>query len=236
MKPLPHSRITITRLFAAWPKGAAVAGILSVGAFFVAAQAGSLNPVRLEVEGLLRPAPDRSPEARPAVLASAGHRTYSGGPGAGGPEYVGPAKLAVAASGDLGSVDWSAATDTTTDTAIDAPSDPTDSLMQSPLELSVAATGEDFSRAHRAAGGFGIGGGGSSGESSGTGSPGRASGLQGQAIAGDAAEDQKQALLTQPSLAAAVGQPAPEPTTWAIMILGLGLTGVALRGQRRRWA
>jgi hypothetical protein len=111
--------------------------------------------------------------------------------------------------------------------------------MQSPLELSVAATGDDFSRAHRAARGFGIGGGGgsgSSGASPGAGSPGRARGLQGQAVASDTAEDQKQALLTQPSLAAAVGQPAPEPITWAIMVLGLGLTGVALRGQRRRWA
>jgi len=41
--------------------------------------------------------------------------------------------------------------------------------------------------------------------------------------------------LQQPRLdAALVDGPIPEPATWTTIILGLGLTGVALRGLRRR--
>ena len=43
-------------------------------------------------------------------------------------------------------------------------------------------------------------------------------------------------LLTAPTLADAVNGPVPEPGAWALLILGLGLSGVALRSERRRLA
>ena len=41
-------------------------------------------------------------------------------------------------------------------------------------------------------------------------------------------------LLTQPVLADALSGPIPETATWGLMILGFGMSGVLLRGQRRR--
>src|SRR4029453_5778508 len=83
-------------------------------------------------------------------------------------------------------------------------------------------------------GGSGIAGGGDAGASLGSS---RAQTPQKEAAAGGtdpAAEDNG---LQQPLLVAAVlDGPIPEPTTWATVILGLGLAGVALRGGRRRAA
>jgi hypothetical protein len=52
----------------------------------------------------------------------------------------------------------------------------------------------------------------------------------------DPATQQGNPLLTAPVLDDAISGPVPEPVTWAMMILGFGLSGVVLRGQRRRWA
>jgi hypothetical protein len=78
-----------------------------------------------------------------------------------------------------------------------------------------------------AASGAGPGGGGS------WGGPGRAQSGQNDPVAAEPASMENQ--LQQPRLdAALVDGPIPEPATWTTIILGLGLTGVALRGLRRR--
>lgn len=42
--------------------------------------------------------------------------------------------------------------------------------------------------------------------------------------------------LTAPRLADSVGGPVPELGAWMLMISGFGLSGLVLRGERRRWA
>ena len=41
-------------------------------------------------------------------------------------------------------------------------------------------------------------------------------------------------LLTAPALDDAISGPVPEPVAWSLMIMGFGLSGLVLRGQRRR--
>src|SRR4051812_31811607 len=112
MKPSPPSPRSRAPLFPGWRKGAAVAGVLSAVGFFAAAQAGSLDPIRVEVAGLLQPMQDNSPSGRVAGPKDGGHRTYSGGAGSGGGAYAGAARAPDAKGVGLGSIDWSADTET----------------------------------------------------------------------------------------------------------------------------
>jgi hypothetical protein len=52
----------------------------------------------------------------------------------------------------------------------------------------------------------------------------------------DPAALQSDPRLTAPTLTEGVGGAAPEASAWALMILGFGLSGLALRGERRRLA
>jgi hypothetical protein len=52
----------------------------------------------------------------------------------------------------------------------------------------------------------------------------------------DPATQPSDALLTAPTLAAGLESPIPELSAWTLMILGFSLSGLVLRGERRRWA
>jgi hypothetical protein len=141
---------------------------------------------------------------------------------------------------DLGAIDWAADTQAQ---ATDQLSDPADSPFQLPVEWSAHSAGSDASASHAGGRGFtgggaGGGGGASGAGGSGAGSPGRASQVAdaaGLSAAADEAADKVQSL-TAPLLAETISSAAPEPDTWAVMILGLGVTGLALRSRRRRLA
>src|SRR4051794_31815168 len=98
MKPLSHSPKPRARLPRGWRKSAGVAGVLSAAAFFAAAQAGSLQPIQVEVAGLLNPLQDNSPSAKVHSPKSGAHRSYASGGGSRGGEYVGGARAPDAAN------------------------------------------------------------------------------------------------------------------------------------------
>lgn len=228
-RPTPESPSQRPRL--AWRRGAAISAGLLAGALFVGAHADALKLPLIELTPLFRG--EKPTEVKSAHWAAAPGRRWASS--ASGSQYIASASLRQSASGgEMVRFDWPDAAGNKADFIADTlnqlaiPS--LDMATGSPGSQSASLTSwpmRGMAGGAFAASGAGSGGGGS------WGGAGRAQSGQNGPVAAETASVENQ--LQQPHLdAAPLDGPIPEPATWTTIILGLGLTGVALRGLRRR--
>jgi hypothetical protein len=231
-RPTPES--PSQRPHVAWRRGAAISAGLLAGALFVGAHAGDLGLPIIDVTPLSRA--EKPTEVKTPQWVNRGRGTKSGS-AASDPQYVSPASVGQgSANGGMVRIDWP------DDAGMksDAIGQSLNMLELPSLDMAMGAAGPQFAPQFISRPFHAMGGGGFSG-ASGAGAMGASASQRAQASQEDsvacctdpAAEDNR----LQPLLdAAAIDGPIPEPATWVTVILGLGLTGVALRGLRRRAA
>jgi hypothetical protein len=204
---------------------------LLAGALFVGAHADSLRLPLIDFTPFSRAEKPVEVKAAQWVVRA----QTSSGSASSAQDASGASARQVSASGGEGHIDW-----------LDEPEDRSDvvgetlNMLELPsLDMAMGAAGplsaaQLTSWPHRGMmGGSGVAGGADAGASMGAS---RAQTAQKDAAASGtdpAAEDNR----LQPLLDTTVlNGPIPEPTTWATVILGLGLAGVALRNFKRRGA
>jgi hypothetical protein len=200
---------------------------------FVAAQAGSLDFVKIELAHLAHAIDDKPVVAQASRGA---HRSYS--TASAGREQPGMPVTASRASGSVVAGGLDSGSDSAQATG-EATNDAVDLFGFSPVAMPMAqaASNDPLRFGDRFHGLV-------DGVSSGSQRPsdGGASGGRGaQKALADCCDDpttqQDKPLLTAPTLLAdGASGPAPETGAWTLMILGFGLSGLVLRGERRRWA
>lgn len=233
MKTLPESANPSPRPLRMRRWRTILAGGVLAGVGFVAAQADSIGFLQVEFAKLAK-----AVDEKPIVVRTSnqGHRSYSKGSAGGQQEATsfGAARSSSLAPTTLGQgLKFEASgTQATGEAMTDAD---LFALSHGATTASIAASQEPRQLDGRFHGALMAGGSGSE-------RPSYASG-QGRRTQKDLADccevpeaQPDSSLLTQPVLAAALNGAVPESATWAMMILGLGLSGAVLRGKRRRWA
>jgi hypothetical protein len=214
-----------------WRTIAAGAVVASIG--FVAAQAGSLGLLQVELAKLAKVVDDKPIVAQ---TSQGPHRSYSD---SSGDHPTAPSFGAAGRSGMIAATpgqplkfeasDTQAAGEATTDAGLFALAPAATSMRfggsQQPLQIGGRFHGLVF-------------GGGQPAARPANGGSGRKAAQRELAdcCADPATDDQSDPLLTAPVLSDVISGPVPEPIAWTMMILGLGLSGMVLRRQQRRWA
>jgi hypothetical protein len=209
-----------------------VAGGVLAAVGFVAAQAGSLDFVKIELAHLAKAMDDKPVVAQ---ASSGAHRKYSSA--SAGREQPGMPVSASRASGSAAGGGLEFGSDSAQSTA-ETTNDAVDLFGFSPvaMPMALAASGDPLKfgdRFHGLIDGVGSG----SQRSSAGGSSGRGAQKALADCCEDPATQHDDPLLTAPTLLAdGASGPAPETGAWALMILGFAMSGLVLRGERRRWA
>jgi hypothetical protein len=208
-----------------------VAGAVVASIGFVAAQAGSLGVLQVELAKLAKVV-DEKPIV--AQTSQARHRSYSDSSGdqpAGASFGVaGRSSMISATSGQrlkLEASDTFAGGNAMTDAGLFALSPPATSLRFGGSQESQQVGG----RFH----GLVFGGGQPAARPAYGGSGRRATQRDLADCCVNPMSDQSDPLLTTPVLSDVISGPVPEPMAWTMMMLGLGLSGMVLRRQQRRW-
>jgi hypothetical protein len=209
-----------------------LAGVALAAVGFVAAQAGALGFLKIDLGHLTQGADDKPAAVQ---VSNSVHRSYStASAGREQGTFINPARASTsAAAAELGAAsDDAQATGETTVDAVD--------LFELPsvaTSIGQTAANDPLTFGNRFRGLVdGAGAGAGSQRPSYGGSQGRRGQTALADCCADSAAQSESSRLTQPVLADALSGPAPESATWTMMILGLGLAGGLLRGQRRRLA
>ena len=212
-----------------------LAGGVLAGVGFVAAQAGSIGFLQVEFDKLAKAVDEKPIVVRASNLGP--HRSYSTRSGG---QQQGTSFGAARSSGST-SAPGAGLTFEASDTQVTGGA----TVEAGLFDLSPAAMPMRLAAASQAPTQFGgrfhglIDGARSGSDRPSYGSSGRRAAQEDLAdCCSDPKTQQGDALLTAPALdeAIATGGPVPEPLAWTMMILGLGLSGLMLRGERRRFA
>ena len=222
---------SLPRPLRAYRRVALLGGLLA-GGLFVAAQAGPLGFIQLELAQLSKNALAKPGEAN-AQHSNAGARAESADSagGARNGQAAAPAARQAAASGQMVEFDLPADDE---DVSAKSPDLFTLAQLQMPARLAAWQSQAQPGSAFHGMAGNDLGGFASAAPA---GTPSRRT-PEGESAPSPCCTDPAAPDngLQPLQNAALLSGPIPEPTTWMTLILGVGLSGLMLRGRRRRWA